>query len=144
MRTSVAYASWRRRGEAEEIDNLEGKEGPLSLHLFSPLPLQGWAKSRTQGLENFDPAIAFQFCLNLPAKILATWGPLVWQPLYLFVLFCDLGLGRSPGPGCCHVITDKWFFHLEKTLSCLVYRTEQKKKAKDAMQWATSEPLRFA
>ena len=45
------------------------KKGPcLSFYLFSPLPLQGWAKRRTPGLENFDPAVAYHFCLNLPEK----------------------------------------------------------------------------
>ena len=30
-----------------------------------PLPLQGWAKLLFPGLENFVPAVAYHFCLNL-------------------------------------------------------------------------------
>ena len=37
--------------------------------------VQGWVKRWSLGLVNFVPAVAYYFCLNLPAKFLANVGP---------------------------------------------------------------------
>ena len=47
------------------------------------LVIQGSAKRRDPGLENFAPAVAYQYCLGIACGIHATWGPPFGRALYM-------------------------------------------------------------
>ena len=61
--------------------------------IFGHFVVQGSAKRRSPGLVNFVPALAYHFCLNLPA---AFTKPFSWAPcLYLPVVFTQPGAHLS-------------------------------------------------
>ena len=66
--------------------------GIISTRRFDKLKLQGSTNRRALGLVNLVPALAYHFCLNLPAELTQPRARLLVEPCTEGIGYCDYHL----------------------------------------------------